>query len=102
MAFIEFLNDGTFSNTGKTGLSWQDSRKYGESNIEVSDEGYMMFSGNRDDLRYNGQGIPKAETGGAHYDGKWNKDKESINANYKVGALSIDGVRNNQNQNSLP
>lgn len=93
---------GTFSNTGKTGLSWQDSRKYGESNIEVSDEGYMMFSGNRDDLRYNGQGIPKAETGGAHYDGKWNKDKESINANYKVGALSIDGVRNNQNQNSLP
>lgn len=93
----------TLSNTGKTGLGWEDNNKYsGSSNVEFSDGGGIMFSGGGDDLRYSGQGIPKAETGGAHYDSKWNDDKESINTNYKAGALSVDGLRANESQTTLP
>jgi hypothetical protein len=92
----------TVSNTAKVGLGWEDSNKYGERTQEFSDEGYMMYSGGRDDLQYNGQGIPSARSGGAHYDGKWNNDKESINTNYKIGTLTIDGVRNNLSQTNLP
>src|SRR5690606_37228897 len=50
----------------------------------------------------NGQGIPLAHTGGLHYDSKWNDKKESVNANYKIGSLEVDGLRNTINQNSLP
>ena len=92
---------GTVANTGKTGLNWEDSNKYGAGGVQVSDEGYFMIE-RSDDLRYNGQGIPEAKTGGLHYDGKWNKDRQSINANYKAGELSIDGVRNNLTQTTLP
>jgi hypothetical protein len=93
----------TVANTGKTGLGWEDGNKYGESNnVEITDDGGMSISSRGDDLRYNGQGIPTAKTGGMHYDTKWNKDKESINTNYKAGELSIDGNRNNRLQNTLP
>ncbi|MEJ6981765.1 TonB-dependent receptor [Pedobacter sp. P351] len=92
----------TVANTGKTGLSWEDGNKYGASSVEMTDGGGIMISSGGDDIYYNGQGIPSAETGGAHYDGKWNNDKESINTNYKAGALSIDGVRNNLSQTNLP
>ena len=100
---------GTIGNTGKTGLGWQDSNKYGSSNMEVSDDGGMIFySGGGDgDLdsfngMYNGQGIPLTKSGGAHFDNKWNKDKETINTNYKIGAINVDGTRNTLTQNNLP
>jgi hypothetical protein len=99
----KFALYGTAANTGKTGLSWQDSNKYGVAgNAEFTDDGGIMISGGRDELNYNGQGIPSAQTGGVHYDGKWGKDKESINVNYKIGRLSIDGVRSNLDQTTLP
>jgi hypothetical protein len=93
------------ANTGKTGLGWQDSQKYGSSNLEVTDDGGLMFtdSGN-DDIengwngQYNGQGIPLARTGGLHYDSKFNNDKETINTNYKLGSLEVKGTSNNQSQ----
>src|SRR5690606_33763752 len=50
---------------------------------------------------YNGQGIPLAHTGGVHYDSKWNDKKESVNANYKIGSLEVDGSRNTISQNNL-
>ena len=86
---------GTGSNTGKTGLSWQDSNKYGTS------------SGSSDDIdsgggSYNGEGIPIAYNGGAHYQNKWNTDKESINANYKVGSLNVDVNKNIISQQNIP
>jgi hypothetical protein len=100
---------GTLGNTGKTGLGWQDNSKYGSSdNIEMVDGGAaIIFSGGGDGLdsfdgRYDGNGIPLARTGGAHFDNKWNSDKESINANYKIGSLSVEGVRNTLSQNNLP
>lgn len=103
----KFSAYGTVGNTGKTGLSWQDNTKYGSSGLEIMEGGGVMITGSNDDLesydgRYNGQGIPLARTGGLHYDGKWNNDKQSINANYKVGSLGVDGRRNTISQNNLP
>jgi hypothetical protein len=105
----KFSAYGTLGNTGKTGLGWEDSNKYGSSsNMEFSDDGSVMFfSNDQDELesfsgQYSGEGLPTARTGGAHYDNKWNADKESINSNYKIGSLDVDGVKTVQSQNNLP
>jgi hypothetical protein len=104
----KFSAYGTMGNTGKTGLGWEDSNKYGSSgNMEFTDDGGLYITSSQDDMeafggRYNGEGIPLARTGGVHYDSKWNSDKESINSNYKIGSLSIDGEKNVQSQNNLP
>lgn len=100
---------GTMGNNSRVGLGWDDNQKYGSGDsFQVDDNGGFYFGGeNRDDLdsfdgRYNGQGIPLARTGGVHYDSKWNSDKESINANYKIGSLNVDGTTDNLTQNNLP
>src|SRR5690606_37037194 len=68
----KFAAYGTIANTGKMGLSWQDSDKYASSdNIEFVGDGIMISYGGGDELdraEYNGQGIPLAHTGGLHYD----------------------------------
>jgi hypothetical protein len=98
----------TISNDGKTGLNWQDNQKYGSSdNVTVMDNGGIMISGGNDDLDswngdYGGKGIPIAVNSGVHYDSKFNSDKESINANYKIGTLTVDGVDNTISQKYLP
>jgi len=98
---------GTLGNTGKTGLGWEDNNKYGGGgNMEFGDGGEIfIFGGGGDDLdsfdgRYNGEGKPVARTGGVHYDTKWNNDKESLNTNYKIGSLTVDGTKNTQQQNT--
>ena len=100
---------GTAGNNSRVGLGWEDSQKYGSSDLQFTDDGGGFFIGgeNSDDLdsfdgRYNGQGIPTARTGGVHYDSKWNGDKESINTNYKIGSINIDGTSDNLTQNNLP
>ncbi len=101
---------GTIGNTGKTGLGWEDNSKYGGSGgLEFGDGGDIYFYGGGGDDgldsfsgQYNGQGIPLARSGGVHYDTKWNSDKESINTNFKIGSLNVDGTRNTQTQNNLP
>jgi hypothetical protein len=97
------------ANTGKTGLGWQDSQKYGGSNLEVTDDGGLMFTGSSGEDaiegwngQYDQRGIPLARTGGLHYDSKFNKDKESINANFKIGSLEVNGTNNTLSQNNLP
>jgi outer membrane receptor protein involved in Fe transport len=105
----KFSAYGTIGNTGKTGLGWEDNNKYGASNnMEFGDDGsIMIFNNGEDELEsfggnYNGEGIPVARTGGVHYDNKWNSDKQSINSNYKIGSLTVDGTKNIQSQNNLP
>ncbi|MBB5397939.1 TonB-dependent receptor [Mucilaginibacter sp. AK015] len=101
---------GTFGNTGKTGLGWNDNNKLGTGGgMEFSDDGgiYFMGGGNDGGLdsfngQYDGRGIPVANTGGVHYDNKWNNDKYSLNTNYKIGSLEVDGTRNNKSQQNLP
>ncbi len=99
----------TVGNNGKTGLGWQDSQKYGSSdNLQFGDNGEIYITGgNGDGLdsfngQYNGQGTPLARNGGLHYDDKWDSDKESINANYKIGSLEVDGTSNTLTENNLP
>ncbi|HVW13773.1 MAG TPA: TonB-dependent receptor [Mucilaginibacter sp.] len=100
---------GTMGNNGKVGLGWEDNQKYGSgSNLQFGDSGEVFISfGANDDLdsfsgMYNGQGLPLARNGGVHYDGKWDDDKQSINTNYKIGSLNVDGTQNNLTQNNLP
>jgi len=94
---------GIGSNNGTTGLNWDDAQKYGDNNnMEMTDDGGMYFSYGGDDLYYNGHGLPKAITGGVHYDNKLDKDKYAVNGNYKIGELTIDGNQNTISQNNLP
>jgi hypothetical protein len=100
---------GTIGNTGKIGLGWRDENKYGGTGLEFSDDGGLFFNGGGDESdldswngRFEGEGIPLARTAGAHYDTKWNADKQSINANYKIGSLDVDGTKNILTQNTLP
>lgn len=86
-------NDGTVS------LGWEDANKYG-SGVQVSDGGGIYITGERSD--YNGQGIPVSRSGGLHYDTKWNSDKQSINTNYKISHLQVDGNSGTITQNNLP
>lgn len=105
----KFSAYGTAGNNSKVGLGWEDNQKYGSgNNLQFGDSGEIYITaGNGDDLdsfdgRYNGQGIPVARTGGLHYDSKWNNDNESINTNYKIGSLNVDGSSDNLTQNNLP
>ncbi len=98
---------GIMGNDGKTSLDWQDNAKYASSNIDISEPGMMIDLGGYDELeshsgRYDGKGLPIARTGGMHYDNKWNNDNLSINTNYKIGALTVDGTNNIQTQNNIP
>jgi len=101
----KFAAYGTIANTGKMGLSWRDSDRYASSeNIEFVGDGIMVSYGGGDELdraEYNGQGIPLAHTGGLHYDSKWNDKTESINANYKIGSLEVEGNRNTIREETL-
>ena len=99
----------TISNTGKTGLGWEDNNKLGTADgLQFGDNGdVFFFGGGGDDLdsfdgRYSGRGIPLAYTGGLHFDNKFNSEKESINTNYKIGSLEVDGTGNDETQNDLP
>lgn len=104
----KFAAYGTLSNTGKTGLGWQDNERFvGLGNMTFGDDGSIYITGGGDDFesfdgRYNGRGIPKAANGGLHYDEKWNEDKQSINANFKAGSIEVTGEESNINQNNLP
>ncbi len=78
---------GNISNTGKIGLSQADRSKFGGSGIfNFGEPAGKIF----------------ARDAGAHYDTKWNKDKESINLNYTLGAVTREGTTNNLIQNNLP
>ncbi len=104
----KFSAYGTLGNNGKTGLNWEDGNKYGASggNVELVDGGIMISGSGSDELdsyegQYYGQGIPLARTGGLHFDNKWKDDKYTLNANYKVGSLEVDGTQNTISQNNL-
>ena len=99
---------GTAGNNGKVGLGWQDEQKYGSGDqLDFTDNGININTASSDDLDvfggiYSGQGFPLAQSGGVHYDGKYNNDKESVNANYKIANLTIDGLNNVLTQSNYP
>lgn len=95
----KFAAYGLGGNDGTVSLGWEDASKYG-SGVQVSDGGGIYISGERSD--YNGQGIPISRNGGLHYDTKWNSDKQSINTNFKISHLEVDGNSSTITQNNLP
>lgn len=103
----KFSAYGILGNNGTVGLGWDDRDKYGSSGgLTISEDGGMYFTSGGDDFdnydgRYNGQGLPVARTGGLHFDSKWNKDKETLNTNYKIGSIRVKGDRNTISQNNL-
>lgn len=96
---------GIVSNTGKIGLNWGESDRYGGNAgiTETLDDGstvtYFMQS---EDDRWDGNGIPLTQTGGLHYNNKWNDDKQSVNANARTARLSTNGTTITTTQNNLP
>src|SRR5690606_30720214 len=95
----KFAAYGLGGNDGTVSLGWEDASKYG-SGTQVSADGGIYISGERSD--YNGQGIPISRNGGLHYDTKWNRDKHSVNTNYKISHLEVDGNSSTITQNNLP
>ncbi len=98
---------GTAGNNGKVGLGFEDEQKYGTGDqLDFTDNGININTQSSDDLDvfggiYSGQGFPVAQSAGVHYDGKYNNDKQSVNANYKIGNLAIDGFNNVLMQTNL-
>lgn len=104
---------GIISNTGKTGLNWNERDSYGQSsldNIDVDQNtGSFSFAstGINDELdswsgRYEGQGKPEVKTGGIHFNNKWSDDNLSLNGNYKYMQLDVAGNSTTNTQNILP
>ncbi len=99
---------GTMANTGKAGLNWQDNERFGGSNNMQYDEeeGYFYSFSTGDEFntwggRYNGEGLPQAWTGGAHFSNKWNTDKNNLNGNYRYYKQNIEVDGSNYSQNIL-
>jgi hypothetical protein len=100
----KFALFGTVANDGNTGFNYQDNNN---DNIQNVDGGITIIGNGTNALdsysgNYNGKGIPVVKSAGAHYDGKWNNDKESINANYKIGAIDVTGATTTAIQQTLP
>lgn len=96
---------GTMSNTGQTGLNWEDNRKYGgeDDDIEFDENSGFFYSfGNNNDFYFNGNGLPQAWTGGAHFSNKWNEDKNNFNVSYLYKKLNINGIDQTKTQYILP
>lgn len=101
---------GIMSNTGKTGLNWQESDKYGASgNSEMYEESGMIFyssDGGGDDLGYGGnfygEGLPKAWNAGGLYSNKWDNDKISLNTGYQYRKINTAAKGLTQSKYILP
>jgi hypothetical protein len=85
---------GILSNTGKIGLGWEDSDKFGGGNgfgdgeVEMG-AGYIMISNDNYDNDFSdwgesywGEGVPRTIKTGVHFSNKWMRDKNDINGNY--------------------
>ena len=98
---------GIASNTDKAGLGWQDADKFGggSGGTEFNEGGMMLtFPGENDDFsgwngKYNGQGLPRTMTGGAHFADKWGKHHTS--ENYRYGSQGVDIAGETIVQNTL-
>jgi hypothetical protein len=99
---------GIMSNTGKTGLDWQERDKYNSSgSIDFSDDGNVSFSGGGgDDLGYGGsfygEGLPTAWNIGALYSNKWDNDKISFNTGYQYRKINTEARGLTQSKYILP
>lgn len=97
---------GLMSSTGKTGLSWDESGKYGgdgNTSSFVLDDGSIAFTlGSSDNFSEGASsGVPKAWSGGVNYGDKYNEDKQSVNGSYRYGRIIQEGTGTTNTQNIL-
>ncbi|MFL5773004.1 MAG: outer membrane beta-barrel protein, partial [Flavisolibacter sp.] len=104
---------GIASNTGTTGLGWEDRSKFGSGNdfddadVEMG-AGYIMINSEGDNdfsdwgNTYYDEGIPRTLKAGAHFSNKFNKDKQNINANYTINDVHINAEGNSLTKYLLP
>lgn len=98
-AYVMGANDGNIS------LGWEDSEKFGMSNMEseMSDDGNMYFYYRGDDFDFwDGKGRPKALTGGVSFLDSWKESKHKLNGSYKYGIMQNDISESIITRNSLP
>lgn len=108
---------GIAANTGRTGLGWEDRGKYaGSGGGAVADEetGDMYTTGpgwggggGEDGTdwqgNFNGEGLPKVWTGGAHYADKWGPaDAQHLSGNYRASKLISENIAGTTTQHILP
>src|SRR6185437_14498187 len=100
---------GTMANDGRIGLGFSDASRLGAGNgdIQFVDGGISINTSGNDALDsfsgyYDGKGLPTARSGGVHYGSKWNGEKESLNTNYKLGSIEVEGVTTSIVQQTLP
>lgn len=95
---------GAASNTNKTGLSWEDSQKYGgdgDQNFFTDDDGnsYMYYNNNDG---FDGVGVPQTWYAGAHYSDKIKNDKHVFSVNGSHKEMSVEGFDSNYTKYILP
>ena len=99
----KFAAYGNIATTGKTGPDFLEGNRFGTVPLSVSTVNGV--TGFFDELEgtgiYNGIGYPLAKTSGSHYDSKWNADKQSVNANYRIGSLETNGSESIRSQNII-
>ena len=104
---------GIVSNTGKTGLNWNERDSYGQSILGNADVDQntgsisIQSTGINDELdtwsgQYEGQGFPSVKTGGLHFNNKWADDNLSLNGNYKFMQLNVAGNSATNTETILP
>src|SRR4051794_10437036 len=67
---------GIMSNTGKTGLDWDESSKYGDNNnLEYNEDGGFFFTSGGDEFdsygAFRGEGVPTSWSAGTQYSKKY-------------------------------
>ncbi len=104
---------GIGSNTGTTGLGWQDRNKFGEgedfgdATVEMG-AGFIMISSDGDDdfgdwgSQFYDEGIPRTLKAGAHFSNKWMKDRQNLNLNYSVRDMKNEAIGNSLTKYILP
>jgi len=106
----KFSAYGIMSNTGKTGLDWQEGMNYGSGdgvNMGTDESGgnWISINNNDDEFgggNYWGEGLPKGWAAGALYANKWNDDKISLNSGYQYNKLNTEAQGYTQSQYLLP
>jgi hypothetical protein len=92
---------GIGSNTGTTGLSYQDRSQYFGNDGGIEDESGRVIGIDNDD-RYYGSGLPTSFNSGAQYANKWNQNKQNINFNYRLNQITTDGWQTSNTSQLLP
>jgi hypothetical protein len=106
----KFAVYGTAADDGRTALDGfqADNLDAGNTTVQYVDGGINLTPANNTETLdsyggyFNGKGIPVTQSGGVHFDDKWDGDKQSINTNYKIGEIDVTGATNSTVQQTLP